>query len=914
MVATTTDDDNSRQASPGDAPAGRDAILSEPHREYLRSHAIADAVIDASGAASTDAGIMFLYRGPAKRSYQLRPDSPGDGPKYRFAKGATNFLNIVRDDGTGPVLVVEGTKQTLAAASWAPAEYAIVGVSGCTMWHKHDWDFCESRDVLICFDGDAATNRDVYNQARKLGEELKYEGAKSVRFVQIPMGDASDKTGLDDYLAATDEPDRARALAKLIRRASLKPADTTPRPKQQQQQRSGGAQELNTGGRAVVAVNDDLNDVINGLVKALKDRWDGHSLFNYGRVITKLNVHKTAPLGEGEFLDVLAQTVMLVTRKAATEKLPERCLPGGRADAQAVKAVMSRAEDFAELRRVTRAPFVRPDGTICVEAGYDAATHTVLVPDPVLEGITVPDDPAEEDAKAAARFLTDEWLGDFPFPDAEARANAVAFVLTSFIRGLVPLVPMPVINGLEPGVGKGLLTDCVCLMATGQPAKPLQYIPNEDELRKQITASFAQGADFLVLDEAHRIESLALSRALTALTYTDRVLGVSRMAEFPNQAVWAAMGNQSLVLGDMSRRVYWVDLKPVGTTLADREGREYRHPDIRAWTAENRAALVTAALTLVRAWFAAGRPEGPRKKAMGSFEGWDQMMDGILNYAGIHGFLEKLSERRSESDFHQREWVDHLRWLRLTFSGNPFTTRDVRDAAMRSPGGYESPPGMEDASGKGYTRELGKAYSQKLGRRFESLSLVKDTMAHGNVAKWCVAESKEDHRGGSGGSIGSSQSSHSFENTLLCAGTCDGPCVCVSRIGGQVQQPIDPPHPPEGGPDRPKTPCNRCQKPQWNAYGHPSCGDCRDRYPADVPPGPPERGCDYCDATPYAVRGGSHRGNCARPRRDLPTPPEPPGCGHCGSVRAASGIHELSCTRPNRDPFSELNTPEGDPR
>ena len=69
-------------------------------------------------------------------------------------------------------------------------------------------------------------------------------------------------------------------------------------------------------------------------------------------------------------------------------------------------------------------------------------------------------------------------------------------------------------------------------------------------MRKQITASFAAGHELFVFDEAHVVEGAQMARALTSLTYGDRILGVSRIAKFPNAATWMSLGNQVQVNGE----------------------------------------------------------------------------------------------------------------------------------------------------------------------------------------------------------------------------------------------------------------------------------------------------------------------------------------------------------------------------
>lgn len=723
-------------------------MLSDKHREMLRAAAITDAVIDTCGAktiSTPDAsGISFLYQGEKRESRQFRPDSPAEGaPKYLFPKGEKNFVNILRNEKDAPLLIVEGTKQALAAASHT--YWSVIGLAGCTMWHRHDWSTVKGREVVVCFDGDAATNRDVYMQAAKFGAELKEERAKSVKFVQIPDG-----MGLDDYLAEEDEEDRRPALARLVRRAEAKPADAVPRPKKNKETGElPPAYIPDTGGRQMVAVNGDLKEVVDNIVSALKNRWDGHHLFNYGRAITCVEGPSTLPLEDGLFLRLLADTVYLVNHRPATERSPERFIPGGRPDTQTIKAVLSSFGEFSDLTRVVRAPFVRPDGTVCTKAGYDAETATILVPDADVTGISVPENPSQDKVSDAVSLLMDDWLADMPFPTPGDRANALALLVTPFVRGMFPLAPMAVVNGLQMGVGKNLFADCVALLATGQPAVPMPYTRDEEETRKQITSAFRSGTELFAFDEAHVIEGASLARALTSITYTDRILGASHMAEFPNQVTWMAMGNQVQVNGDCSRRVYWIELRPKGANPQDRDVSVFRHPDLRGWTSQNRARLVTAILTLIRSWFVAGKPSSPRGTSLGSFEGWDKTVGGIVAHAGLKGFLGEIQVKRSETDFDGAFWTAHIEWLHETFGTDNFTTADVRREAVNSKQTYEAPPGMLEASDPNFTRELGKRYSQKNGRWFGTLRLVKGGMGHRSTMKWRIEDAEDGGNGGS---------------------------------------------------------------------------------------------------------------------------------------------------------------------
>jgi len=57
---------------------------------------------------------------------------------------------------------------------------------------------------------------------------------------------------------------------------------------------------------------------------------------------------------------------------------------------------------------------------------------------------------------------------------------------------------------------------------------------------------------------------------------------------------------------------------------------------------------------LVRAWLAAGRPAG--KQILGSFEDFVAVLGGILDVAGIEGFLANAAELRRQADSETSEW------------------------------------------------------------------------------------------------------------------------------------------------------------------------------------------------------------------------------------------------------------------
>lgn len=196
--------------------------LSDQHRQLLLDAAIKPEVISTSGIESTPTGIAFpWWDGNGTRLVQYRPDNPpmneqGKPIKYRFPAGSKMILNQLRETGFGPVLICEGTKQQYAALSWAPENYSVYGMAGCWCWTDADLLPFMGRDVLIVFDGDFVSNRDVYDAASQFKEALEQHAASSVKFVKTP---ARGTDGLDDVLARLPEGKRSELLALWISQA-----------------------------------------------------------------------------------------------------------------------------------------------------------------------------------------------------------------------------------------------------------------------------------------------------------------------------------------------------------------------------------------------------------------------------------------------------------------------------------------------------------------------------------------------------------------------------------------------------------------------------------------------------------------------------------------------------------------------
>lgn len=304
------------------------------------------------------------------------------------------------------------------------------------------------------------------------------------------------------------------------------------------------------------------------------------------------------------------------------------------------------------LNGVITCPTFSADGGLIVEAGYHDTSglwhcRTIHDLDPV------PDAPDAPVVVAARDALLDAF-GDFPFVDAASRANALALLLLPFVRPLIAgPTPLHAVDAPSPATGKDLLVKTALLPALGYEIGATTAAKDPDEWRKKITAILLRDSAAILLGNiAHRLDSEHLAAVLTDTQWRDRHLGYTRELVLPNRAIWTATGNNLSFSREITRRVVWIRLDARTETPETRSG--FRYSNLIAHVRAHRTRFVHAALTLVRAWIVAGRPAGTQ--VMGSFEQYAAVVGGILDVAGVPGFLANAVELRRHADHETAEW------------------------------------------------------------------------------------------------------------------------------------------------------------------------------------------------------------------------------------------------------------------
>lgn len=245
MYTEQRDYTSGKTAFQGEWPIGavqveeRKDPLSSRHRRMLEADsAISAEAIESTGyrtvtekselmklgfseAQARVPGLLVPIWSPAGElvSYQFRPDCPreidGKPVKYESLPGtgsrlhAPPFVLAKIQDPRQTLVITEGVRKADCAASRGVACVALPGVWNWKVRNESGGsvtmgDFenvpLKGRDVVLCFDSDAATKEQVLQAERRLAGFLRSKGAR-VRVARIPDPGDGSKDGLDDFAA-----------------------------------------------------------------------------------------------------------------------------------------------------------------------------------------------------------------------------------------------------------------------------------------------------------------------------------------------------------------------------------------------------------------------------------------------------------------------------------------------------------------------------------------------------------------------------------------------------------------------------------------------------------------------------------------------------------------------------------------
>lgn len=394
------------------------------------------------------------------------------------------------------------------------------------------------------------------------------------------------------------------------------------------------------------------------------------------------------------------------------------------------------------LNGIARQPFFcETDFKLVTKSGYDVASG--IYADFDSADYPFPD-PTREAAETAKAKLV-ELLREFHFAQPSDRSATLSAMLTGVVRPTLPLAPAFNITASAPGSGKSYLARTIAPFATPAPAFTMGYPVTAEEASKQMLAALLQGPPVIVFDDMQTDwrPFAVMNRALTSEAITERVLGVSRSATVSTRTLILGTGNNVGPVADMCRRVITIRLyaRTENPATLSYEGRPVDE------LKRARAEFVTAALTIIRAWIAAGKPKS-QVPDIASFDGpWSDLCRQPLLWLEepdpAISLIEQVEEDPSMDPLGEllTVWHDKL-------GERPATLRKLIDKAARLDDLDDALQDLPINDGRMVNRsKLGWYLKKNMQRIVGGLELRKATCSERNA--WCVVRVQLE--GGKGG-------------------------------------------------------------------------------------------------------------------------------------------------------------------
>jgi len=341
-------------------------------------------------------------------------------------------------------------------------------------------------------------------------------------------------------------------------------------------------------------------------------------------------------------------------------------------------SVLHDAADYKHLPTlsgVAHQPYLRPDGTLVHNPGYDAATGMFGVFN--VAKFHIPENPTRQDAEQALALING-LLEEFSFARETDKAAALTAILTAAIRGSLPLAPMYHIRAPDISSGKTFLCSIIGAFATPQFSVPTTFPQDDEECRKLLLSELLCAPAVIEFDNltGDLVAHKSLCTALTSEYLTGRILGISKTATVNSRVLFLSSGNNVGPVQDMVRRCITINLDPACEIPASRK---YKNPHVLTNLRRKREKFVSAALTIIRAWIVAGRPE-TESRTVASYDEWSALYRQPLRWLGLPDPTESMFAAMNDDP--DREMLGRfLQVWRDCFGNVPKMVRDVVKAA-----------------------------------------------------------------------------------------------------------------------------------------------------------------------------------------------------------------------------------------
>ena len=381
------------------------------------------------------------------------------------------------------------------------------------------------------------------------------------------------------------------------------------------------------------------------------------------------------------------------------------------------------------LRGVTRQPYLRQDGSLVMRSGYDRDTEFFGLFDE--NKFSIPDSPSRLDAENALREICN-LLDEFSFKTDNDRSAALSAILTAVIRPSLCFAPLFHFRAPQISSGKSYLAKLIIAFANNIKPAMVTFPTDSNECRKILLALLLLAPSVICFDNltCDLIPHESLCSALTEEYLTGRILGFSKTATVGTRTLFLSTGNNVNPVRDMKRRTITVNLDPACEIPASRTFKKEPVEMVRS----KREHYISLALTIIRAYIVAGRPQTP-VKPLATYTEWSDLCRQPLLWLGHKDPAESIFCTIQQDP--DREILRHL----LHFWYHCFNNRStmVRDAIMCSNSNLME-VFMEIAGDRGIlsNKRLGRWISRHAGQIVDGLKFERDFGLRLGAEAWKV--------------------------------------------------------------------------------------------------------------------------------------------------------------------------------
>lgn len=411
-------------------------------------------------------------------------------------------------------------------------------------------------------------------------------------------------------------------------------------------------------------------------------------------------------------------------------------------DAVAIRALVERVAVFYELNKdTTKRPVGVPDRVVenlLGKSKHEADEVSGLLTHPVvltsgeilsgpglhrgsrlfLQGLSLSGARpyAHAEAVAALDRLRRLFLAEFEFSSTLHADLALAALFTGVERRVLDKAPGVAFLASMQSSGKTTLAQRVHVILTGHDM-PVSTFPsgNEEEFGKRLLAALMRGPAMMCFDnvpDGFTFHSGTLAAAMTAPSFTQRVLGASREVTVPTNTLFVITGNNLSLGNDEVTRWLVVRLQPKS---ARPDERKFKNADTVRFALQIRDEVLTDVLGVIAGYLASGA----RYEAKSRFPDWDRMVRQPLLWSGAQDVAQSFTANADESEaIRSHRALVHA--IRCAFpAGQWFTARSlVAQAALPSDSGPRLTSALENQPIKGplSPKSIGRLLTGKVGR------------------------------------------------------------------------------------------------------------------------------------------------------------------------------------------------------